>query len=919
MISYHVRPPAGTAYMTANANIELGTIAVTLALKGDSHLPEPPGADSLGEVTVGPLGFLGLLETQLGIPFRDVSFTTRLIQYLAAIDQVNHTQAFYHASYEADPFSVARTLLQWRDHWYLAGWQGSFPDDAPGRLKDMARIEQHASGAVEPGLGQRIQRVMRLLRDNTVAVGAIALRDALHDFPSLWQQLIHAVGAPVADCVPATPQGREGTDLHRLQHHLLQNPTQKIRLHGDGTVIALRAGSPQESTPFTTLLMQCWQAQAPETSIALLAETRGDLLDETLERLHSPRLGFTALSPWRPVFQVLPLACELLWEPLNPTALFQFLSHPVGPIPGRVRAALAQTVANTPGIGSRAWEDTITASVAQQDEASRAQLAERIHYWLQSPRFSPHAGVDSATLSERARKVADWLQAARESNDDPAWKALYNIALNQAEEFVSAIDRLKAHGRDPLTRDNVRRLIEDVRGTGAPITDRDAEVVPGLRRVLRADHAGSFSALDDTAVDNVIWWDCQASDRVQRWPWSRTERAALAANGVHLHSEDAQLDWLGTSWLRPVLSARERCTFILHDDAERHHPIWDQVASLTEGLPVLHIAGGDTAAQLGIRHCVLPTRALPAKVRWWQLPPSVALPQREAESYSSLDTYIHSPYQWLLRYAARVRPGSLARVSDGSQLLGSLVHRLYEEFFNVHPAIGGIDTRGIDDWVDAYMPTLLQQEGAVLLEAGRQAECQRFITQAQESLTTLVEHLQSAGVVQVQMELHQDGLFAGGKLTGSIDLLATSADGREAVVDIKWGGKKFRRESLLANSYLQLATYAQLRRHNGAELLPALSYFIVMDAHLLSLDHDFFPNAEILRPEGAESAAQYWLRFEQSWRWRKAQLDRGLVEVTVSETETTADSTPGDDGLPMPDASDRFNDYHVLTGWGAHS
>ncbi len=900
----------------------IGQIKVTLALKGDSPLPEP-ATDALGEVTVGPHGFLGLLETQLGIPARDISFTTRLIQYLGCIDQLAHTQAFYHASYEADPFSVARTLLQWRDQWYLAGWQGSFAESAPGKLKDMAAIEQLARTAVEPGLGQRIQRVLQLLPDNPIAVGAITLRDALSDFPHLWQQLLKAIGAPLTELATATPQGRADTDLQHLQQHLLQNTAEKIRLRGDGTVIALRADSPQESTPLTALLTQSWLAQAPEKSIALLAESRGELLDDTLEHLHSPRLGFSALSPWRPVFQVLPLACELLWEPLNPTALFQFLSHPVGPIPGRIRSTLAQTVANTPGIGSAAWEEALTTSLANEtdseDKPKRKRLEKNIRYWLQSPRFSPQSGVDSATLSERVRKVADWLQSSREASDDPARKALYNIALNQALEFGSAIDRLKAHGREMLTQDNVRRLIEDVRGTGAPITDRNAEVVPGQPRILRADHAGAFGSLTESAVNNVIWWDCQATDRVQRWPWSRTERAALAANGVHLQSEDEQLEWLGKAWLRPVLAARERCTFVLHDDAERHHPIWDQIASLTEGLPMLRIASSDTAAQLGVAQGPLQARALPPKVRWWQLPASVTLPARESESFSSLDAYIHSPYQWLLRYAARIRPGSLGKVSDGSQLKGSLAHRLFEEFLNAHPAISGIDPRTIDAWVDAYIPTLLQQEGALLLESGRQAECERFITQVQESLTTLVEHLQSAGVVSVQMELHQEGLYAGGTLNGSIDLLATRADGLEAVVDIKWGGKRYRRDALQANSYLQLATYAQLRRDNGAQLSPALSYFIVMDAHMLSLDHDFFPNAEILKPEGEESAAEYWQRFEQSWRWRKAQFDRGLVEVTVSDTEPTADSSPDDDALPIPEASDNFNDYSVLTGWGANA
>ncbi|MCH8228651.1 MAG: hypothetical protein IIC63_09605, partial [Proteobacteria bacterium] len=179
-------------------------------------------------------------------------------------------------------------------------------------------------------------------------------------------------------------------------------------------------------------------------------------------------------------------------------------------------------------------------------------------------------------------------------------------------------------------------------------------------------------------------------------------------------------------------------------------------------------------------------------------------------------------------------------------------------------------------------------------------------------------HLHRAGIVQVQMELSQEGLFTGGKLSGSIDLLATRADGREAIVDIKLGGRKYRRDALLAGSYLQLATYAQLRRSVGAKSSPALSYFIVNDSQTLSLDHDWFPQAERIVPEGQEDGAQYWQRFEHTRSWRKAQFDRGLIEVTVSDTELTADSLPDEAGLIIPDASDGFNDYAVVTGWGAN-
>lgn len=871
--------------------------------------------DAVGCVTVGPLGFLSLLETQLGIPVSDVSFTTRLIQYLACVDRVDHENAFYHASYAADPFSVARTLLQWRDQWYLAGWNGTFPGEVPTRLADMAALEELSAAEVEPGLGQRIQTVIGLLANNPVAVASISLFDQFTDFPKLWQRFIEAVGVPLTEAGGMSPQGREESDLLKLQQHLLRNAGEKIDLSGDDTVLVLRADSAQDSTALIASLSQQWLTELPDQTLAVLAEARGDLLDEAFEAAFSPRLGFTGLSPWRPIFQVLPLACELLWEPLNLTALFQFLSHSVGPIPARQRRRLAATIADVPGIGSANWEKAIERCLEGEEEKAKERHRENIRYWLESPRYSPQTGVDSATLSERVERLANWLVGAMEASGDNAIRSLYSIARTQTLDFKEAVDRLKAHGRDPLNRDYVLRLIEDVRGTGAPVADRQSEVFPGQSRALRSDHAGAFYG----PIDNVIWWDCQAADHIQRLPWSKTERAVLSANGVDLQSEAEQLDWLGKAWLRPVLSAREKCVFVLHNDVERHHPLWEQIASLTKDLRIEPIADSECAVRLGIPQTALEVRPLPRKTRWWQLPEDIELPQRQAESYTSLDAYIYSPYQWLLNYAARIRPGSLVSVSDGNLLKGTLAHSLYEAFLNTHPDIPAINVEAIPDWVDGHAAILLQQEGALLLGSGRQAECEQFIVTIQQSLSALVTHLQQAKTERVQVELWQEGQFVGGNLNGSIDLIATRADGQEAVVDVKLGGRTYRRTSLRESNYLQLATYAQLRSGAGQANSPALSYFIAADAQMLSLDHDFFPQAERIVPDNEENTLQYWHRFEHTWTWRHEQFDRGLIEVTVSDTEPTDQSLPGEDGLAMPEASDSFSDYGVVTGWKANS
>lgn len=896
--------------MHTKSQIKPNAIQVTLGLKADGALPEVT-TDKLGAMTTGPLGFLSLLEAQLGIASVETPFTTRLIEYLSCLDQADHAGAFYHVSYEADPFSVARTLLQWRDQWFLAGWQGTFKQDVPGKLADMAAIEQSARAAVTPGLGQRIQTVIALLAYNNIAISSINLRDPLTDFPHIWQRLIKATNTPVVEYEELSPQGREGTDLHKLQHQLMHQSTEKLPFDNDGSIVIIRAETALDSAPITAALIQKIVTESPDKSLAVLAETRGELLDESLEVIGTPRLGFNSLSPWRPIFQVLPLACELLWEPFNPTALFQFLSHSLGPIPARFREKLAHTAASVPGIGSEQWKNTIEKCLEKEDEKAKNTHKQNIHYWLESPRHSPQTGVDSATLADRAQRVADWLMGAREASNTTSLKSLYTIAISQTLEFVKAIDRLKAHGRGFLTRDNVLRLIEDVRGTGAPIADRQAEVTPGQTRALHAEHAGTFY----NGIDKVIWWNCQATDHVQRWPWSQTERTALAANGVLLQSANEQLDCLGKAWLRPVLAAREQCIVVLHNDAENHHPAWDQILSATEGLPIVLAADSDLTEALGVPQGVLSPHALPPKSRWWQLLSDTALLKRSTESYSSLDAYINSPYQWLLRYAAKVEPGSLIAIADGNLLKGNLAHRLYQQFFTLHPDIAAIDSTLASTWVNQYTPILLEQEGAVLLEPGRKAEGEHFIDLLRHSLSVLVEQLQQANVIKVQMELWQEGLYTGGGLNGSIDLLATCADGSEAVVDIKLGGGNYRREALHDSSYLQLATYGQLRLAAGAASYPKLSYFIVVDAQMLSLDHDFFPTAECIVPQNHENQAQYWKRFEDTWHWRKDQFDKGLVEVTIADTEPTALSNPGESGLAIPDASDTFSDFTVLTGW----
>lgn len=52
----------------------------------------------------------------------------------------------------------------------------------------------------------------------------------------------------------------------------------------------------------------------------------------------------------------------------------------------------------------------------------------------------------------------------------------------------------------------------------------------------------------------------------------------------------------------------------------------------------------------------------------------------------------------------------------------------------------------------------------------------------------------------------------------------------------------------------------------------------------------------------------------------ESRLDEGPEPGALLGGEpVVGESLPDEDGLPMPEASDSFNDYRVLTGWGANA
>ncbi len=153
---------------------------------------------------------------------------------------------------------------------------------------------------------------------------------------------------------------------------------------------------------------------------------------------------------------------------------------------------------------------------------------------------------------------------------------------------------------------------------------------------------------------------------------------------------------------------------------------------------------GATLDRIGVATRQLPVRTLPSPRRWWQLPDGVEIPRREVESYSSLAKLFDAPHGYVLRYAAKLRPGRVQDLSEGNRLYGNLAHRLFERYFSENVLWELLDTAARRAWFAQALPLLIEAEAAVLLEPGRGVEKQRVATTLERALVALIDHLRSA-------------------------------------------------------------------------------------------------------------------------------------------------------------------------------
>lgn len=892
---------------------------IRLGRELDGQHGQAPG-NQLDAITTGPLGMLNLLETQMGLLHREVSTSARILQYRERLKHLDGVERFYHQSFLVDELGTAATLLAWRDQWHLHGWGGNGTGlnlAASRRLRDMSELENLTHMALEPGIGERLHNIQLAMRLRQPRLSGITLLDELATWPKTWRDVLQAL--PLVTEIDLPELGFESlkttTMLAQVQAALRglgQGEPSQLKWQDDGSLCIVQAE--------TRALAGSWLADElsklppAEANQTLLLAPDAALLDDVLVAAAQARQGFSQNSTARPALQVLPLVLGQLWNPMNLLGLLEFLTHPICPIPSIARTRLANMLTRSPGMGQGpAWDMTLQdiKTACLTSDHKWEHVRKRISTWLEHERFDPALGAPLDAVITRVQALADYFRG-RTQDVDPAKRLAFVSGQSQALACLRSLEDLVRQGDVKISPQQLQTLLDQATARGSANPLLEAEL--GACRNITTPGAATDAAA------HVIWWQLQAPAMPRPYPWSLSEQRSLRGAGIDLPAMTDVLDQQAALWTRPITMASQKLTLILPRAGSELHPLWLMLVSLfdKQHLPKIqsleHLLTNPGSGNRPIDMATQPYRPLPAKRDQWQLPPDISIPGRETESFSSLESFIFNPYQWVLTYPAALKASSILDISDSFLLYGNLAHHLVQQYVTEPFALTQTDDAFLT-WFEPAFKALVEREGAILLMPGRNEDVEYLRRTLRFAMQTLRSQLRAADVVKVEPEVTLNGHFAGGNITGSADLLLTRHDGQQAIVDMKWAGGKKYPDKLATNRHLQLAIYGELQRQKTGQW-PRLAYFLLSSAELLATDQDYFPQARRIKKNAEvadEGAAHLWQRFLVSWQWRRQQLNQGLIEVCLEEAEEP--SAPAE-GMAMDILNANYNDYLVLAGWG---
>ncbi|MDM4015118.1 PD-(D/E)XK nuclease family protein [Roseiconus lacunae] len=783
------------------------------------------GKATINELRGGPETLLRWLELQLGLPVVEAHRGSHVTEYATALDGV--ADSVITASLQTDRWATASELLSRRDELQVGGWDQADVDGLPVVVSDLALA---ASGRefVFPSVANRIHRVLDALDDGQVLPPhSCELADPIDRWPRKWQALLQRL--TITPFVEAEFSAAEGAALRLMQTVVRGGTGSNVEL--DDSLRYVQSLSQTAAVEYVAATLAHDPDQLERTVILCEDDNLAIQLDAALRRYGLPTMGASACSKAHPMLQVLPLSLALLWSPVEPQHLLDFLTLPISPIPRRAANELARALTNEPGLGSSSWEESI-ATLCDSEADPEGSLRAKLDSWLFCERVIQNNLVPTRLVRERCAAVAKWATglAIAMSNEPEASIELIQ-ALHLAAGQATLLGELAQSQGTELSEPQLSRLLEEALSAGVESIGA-IEAEGGPMRVR------SLAEINDRCY-RVIWLGLGTAD-ASPCRWSTDQLNILRDLEIEVDDGTNSLTSLRTAEARGLGFIENALFAVLlpQDNEQRRHPLWLAIRMALSKHAQDHVAvleslieAGDVSS-LSPFVCSLSSEEIqppPAVRPIWSVDPSL-LSDRETVSATELEDRLACPLKWVFRYRAKLRPSSIAQLPGDFQLKGSFCHKILEHAFNDGDGLPDVDVAVAR--VERLFDERLELDAAPLAQSGKYRERQLLRKELSHATRVLINTLSAGGYRINGIEVDVEGQAFGKPFSGKIDCLVEDSAGQEGIIDFKYGGKKYEK-MIQEGRAVQLATYAYSRSEETGRF-PAIAYLVLSDGLLFT-------------------------------------------------------------------------------------
>ena len=822
------------------------------------------------QVVVSTRGLLAELELRAGLTAVYPTPTERIVAYIDAIQKTilnkGDSQLFFEESFGLDKYGTAKILLDWRDKLIYAGWNKNIKES--DKLDGLASIEQYFDAVGEP---DRWQMLIKHAQENAILTqnDCIEVTTSFDHLDATLKTLMSEIknaGTPVS----YLDRANEGkVDCQVFNHHF-----------------------------YTDIEAHTWIMQQKLNDSDVIVGFDNPILSDIAHMMNLPSVTSNEVGVSQQM-QMLSLGLALFKLPVNAQCLLDYLQLPQSPL----KSIYHECVTND---GSRTYLKPFVGEL--KEVLLNGGLGEK---WKEVINKQPIIDYNHNSIEKKRQKLLTF--------------------INMWEKA-----RIDENGICVVNQTDVKTYISHLRNWAAQRqTQQDTIDVQFVALVAACDEMTKLleTQSEIICVDDLIQWSHQiVQPIVLSNNVAKIGCPYMVASPTDIYANPDKLYWLSSTVDTPVdiydfLGFKDRkildeAAVKLSDKGSDSVFLQEEIFTNLKKAKEIHLVScdirhGKATIQNGVALQLLRNGAKSAETTFSVEEKDViglAQPQetyfidreiiqdalnvhegylRAIESYSSLNTLIQTPFEYVMHYILNLHNYQSEALSDMDTVKGNVAHRYIEWLTHENDKnVKEMQHMHQDDF-DVNVNHIIESHGILLLQENNQLDMMLFKSQLKKSVTVLLNIIDTNQLTIVgseyQAETDIDGI---GRMYAQVDLLLQK-DEKLIVFDFKWNEGSTYQKKLENNLSLQLAVYKNILEKACNQDVVFCGYYILPKHKLLTHDHDILSDAniEIVKPANNNDLFQQAIR---SYDYRKKQLLNGVIEeaetLPLANLQYTLDS-----------------------------